>query len=113
MARDRPGRPNPQGPRNFLDPASDQQQMELRRPRRFRNRNSVDGPPRGLGRFCLACCFPSRQARASMAELTIAEAAMRDRVSISALILAVAAGVVGMAAWNGGGRAAPTLRPIL
>jgi hypothetical protein len=48
-----------------------------------------------------------------MAELTIAEAAMRDRVSISALILAVAAGVVGMAAWNGGGRAAPTLRPIL
>jgi hypothetical protein len=48
-----------------------------------------------------------------MAELTIAEAAMRDRVSISVLILAVAAGVVGLAAWNGGGRAAPTLRPIL
>src|SRR3981081_4071503 len=38
---------------------------------------------------------------------------MRDRVSISAIILAAAAGVVGMALWNGVGRAAPTLRPIL
>src|SRR4030081_4155811 len=38
---------------------------------------------------------------------------MRDRVSISAIILAAAAGVIGMALWNGGGRAAPTLRPIL
>jgi hypothetical protein len=48
-----------------------------------------------------------------MAALKIAEAAMRDRVSISATILAVAAGVVGLALWNQGGRAAPTPRPLL
>jgi Protein of unknown function (DUF1194) len=36
------------------------------------------------------------------------EAAMRDRVSVSAIILAVAAGVASMAMWNEGGRAAPT-----
>jgi hypothetical protein len=38
---------------------------------------------------------------------------MRDRVSILATILAVAAGWVGMALWNEGGRAAPTPGPIL
>jgi Protein of unknown function (DUF1194) len=48
-----------------------------------------------------------------MAELTTAEAAMRDRVSISALIVAVAAGVVGMTGWNERGRAAPTFGSIL
>jgi hypothetical protein len=48
-----------------------------------------------------------------MAALKIAEVAMRDRVSISATILAVAAGVVGLALWNQGGRAAPTPRPLL
>jgi Protein of unknown function (DUF1194) len=42
-----------------------------------------------------------------------AEAAMHDRVSNFAIILAVAAGVVGLAAWNEGGRAAPTFGPIL
>ena len=38
---------------------------------------------------------------------------MRDRVSISAIILAVVAGVAGMVVWNGGGRAAPTSGPLL
>src|ERR1700682_5353540 len=38
---------------------------------------------------------------------------MRDRVSISAIMLAAAAGVFGMALWNEGGRAAPALRSIL
>src|SRR5580692_10730669 len=38
---------------------------------------------------------------------------MRDRVSTSALILAVAAALVGLAVWNEGGRAAPTFGPIL
>jgi hypothetical protein len=38
---------------------------------------------------------------------------MRDRVSISAIIIAAAAGVVGVTLWNGGGRAAPALRSIL
>ena len=38
---------------------------------------------------------------------------MHDRVSNFAIILAVATGVVGLAAWNEGGRAAPTFGPIL
>jgi hypothetical protein len=38
---------------------------------------------------------------------------MRDRFSIFAIILAVAAGVIGMALWSQGGRAAPTFGPIL
>jgi hypothetical protein len=41
------------------------------------------------------------------------EATMRDRVSISAIILAVAACVCGVAIWNEGGRAAPTFSPRL
>jgi hypothetical protein len=41
------------------------------------------------------------------------EAAMRDRVSISTIILAVAACASGVALWNGGGRAAPTFSPRL
>src|SRR5437899_1011454 len=38
---------------------------------------------------------------------------MRDRFSIFAILLAVAAGVIGMALWSQGGRAAPTFGPIL
>jgi Protein of unknown function (DUF1194) len=38
---------------------------------------------------------------------------MRDRVSISAIILALVAGVAGMVVWNGGGRAAPTSGSLL
>jgi hypothetical protein len=48
-----------------------------------------------------------------MAALKTAEAAMRDRVSISAIILAVAAGVVGLALWDQGGRAGPIPGVIL
>jgi hypothetical protein len=38
---------------------------------------------------------------------------MRDRVSNSAIILAVAAGVIGMALWEHSGRAAPSVAPRL
>src|ERR1700722_18076415 len=114
MARDRPGRPDPQGSRHFLDPAVGRHPMELRRSRRLRHRDPVYRTPRGLDRdrgvrrgapFPRRLSGPARVRR--QAARAVPEAAMRDRFPMVALILAVAAGAVDLAASSGGGRAAP------
>ena len=53
MARDRPRRANPEGPRHFLDPPARLQQAHLCRPRRLRHRDRRDRADRRLTAFFL------------------------------------------------------------